>query len=140
MTASLSAARAVAALVMLATPVAASAVPTITAMRSLRRVLIVATPTLADARLMQQRRALAGWQRGARDRDLSLVEVSGTHVIGAGDGATLLRRRWHLPPGEFQVVLVGKDGHEAFRARHPMTAAALQRTIDAMPMRRAGHR
>ena len=136
----MSAHRIVAALLMLASPVAASTTPTIAAMRSVRRVLIVATPTLADARLSQQRHALAGWRRGARDRDLSVVEVSGTHVIGAGDGATPLRRRWHLPPGNFQVVLVGKDGHEAMRSPHPLTAAVLQRTIDAMPMRSAGRR
>ncbi|WP_302480229.1 DUF4174 domain-containing protein [Sphingomonas bacterium] len=45
-----------------------------------------------------------------------------------------------MPPGDFQVVLVGKDGHEALRRRGPLPIAALQKTIDAMPMRRAGRR
>ena len=127
-------------LLALAVPAMAGAAPTIAAMRSHRRVLIVATPTLGDARFAQQRRALAGERRGARDRDVALVAVSGTRVIGADDHATLLRRRWHLPPGDFQVVLGGKDGREALRSLRPLPARALQRTIDAMPMRRAGQR
>lgn len=136
----MSAIRALAMMLMPAIPAVASAAPTIAAMRDHRRVLIVASPTLADPRLAQQRRMLAGWRRGARDRDLSLVELSSTHVIGASDGATLLRRRWHLPPGDFQVVLIGKDGHEALRSPRPIAAGTLQRAIDAMPMRRAGRR
>ena len=123
------------------TPLAgpAAAAPTVAEMKNHRRVLIVASPSAGDARLAQQR-AVAGWRSGARDRDLSVVEVIGAQVDGAADPAPLLRRRWRLPPDEFQVVLVGKDGHEALRAGHPLAAAQMQRTIDSMPMRRAGHR
>lgn len=121
-------------------PAAASAAPTVADMRGHRRVLIVAAPSLAGKRLAQQRQVLAHWRRGAAARDLTLVALSGTQVVGAADRATLMRRRWHLPPGDFQVVLVGKDGREAARWQHPVAAATLQRTIDAMPMRRAGQR
>ena len=123
------------------TPLAgpAAAAPTVAEMKNHRRVLIVASPSAGDARLAQQR-AVAGWRSGARDRDLSVVEVIGAQVDGAADPAPLLRRRWRLPPDEFQVVLVGKDGHEALRAGQPLAAAQMQRTIDSMPMRRAGHR
>jgi hypothetical protein len=103
-------------------------------------VLIVATPSFTDPRLLQQRRALTGWRRGAADRDLTLVEVSRGQVRGAGDPSALIRRQWRLPPGDFQVVLVSKDGHEVLRSAHPLSARALQGTIDAMPMRRAGQR
>ena len=116
------------------------AAPSVAAMTNHRRVLIVASPSAGDARLARQRRALAGWRGGARDRDVSVVEVIGDRVHGASDRARPLRRRWRLPPGDFQVVLVGKDGHEALRAGHPLAAARMQRTIDAMPMRRAGRR
>ena len=124
------------------TPLAgpAAAAPTVAEMKNHRRVLIVASPSAGDARLAEQQRAVAGWRSGARDRDLSVVEVIGAQVDGAADPAPLLRRRWRLPPDEFQVVLVGKDGHEALRAGQPLAAAQMQRTIDAMPMRRAGHR
>ena len=124
------------------TPLAgpAAAAPTVAAMTNHRRVLIVASPSADDARLARQRQALAGWRGGARERDLGVVEVIGDRVHGASDRARPLRRRWQLPPGDFQVVLVGKDGHEALRAGQPLAAARMQRTIDAMPMRRAGRR
>ncbi|MEG8026967.1 DUF4174 domain-containing protein [Sphingomonas aerolata] len=35
---------------------------------------------------------------------------------------------------------MGKDGGEKRRSAHPFPAAVLERTIDAMPMRRAGRR
>jgi hypothetical protein len=120
-------------------PSLAAAALTIDAMRGHRRVLLVASP-VSDPRLAQQRRVVAQWRRGARDRDVSLVEVSGDRVRGSADSAKLLRHQWRLPPGEFQAVLIGKDGHEVLRERHPLAARALQRTIDAMPMRRAGQR
>ena len=120
-------------------PATATAV-TIAAMKDSRRVLIVAAPKLADPRLWEQRRTLASWRHGGHARDLSIVEVVGGRVRGAADRSKVLRRQWHLPPGDFQVVLVGKDGHEALRSVHPVTAATLARTIDAMPMRRAGQR
>ena len=119
---------------------AAHAAPTVAAMRSHRRVLIVAAPSAEDPRLVQQRHAIAGWRRGARERDVSLVEVVGERVSGAGDRARLLRRQFRLPPGDFQAVLVGKDGHEVLRSTRPIGAAAVAHTIDAMPMRRAGRR
>ena len=37
----------------------------------------------------------------------------------------------------FAVVLIGKDGHDAFHAAKPVPAAVLYGVIDAMPMRRA---
>ena len=133
--------RLLAMLLALAVPVApAAAAPTVAAMKNQRRVLIVATPSFTDARLLQQRRALAGWRGGAAARDLSLVEVSRSQVRGADDTSRLIRRQWRLPPGQFQVVLVGKDGHEALRSPRPVSARTLQRLIDAMPMRRAGQR
>ncbi len=123
------------------TPLApATAAPTIAAMKNHRRVLIVASPAPNDARLIQQRRAIAGWAHGARDRDVSVVEVIGGRVHGSGDRSRLLRRQWRLPPGDFQAVLVSKDGHEVLRERRPIAAAQMQRTIDVMPMRRAGQR
>ena len=128
-------------LLALAVPtVSAAAAPTVAAMKNHRRVLIVATPSLTDPRFVQQRRALAGWRGGAAARDLSMVEVSRGQVRGASDSSKLIRRQWRLPPGEFQVVLVGKDGHEALRSPRPVAARTLQRLIDAMPMRRAGQR
>ena len=104
------------------------------------RVLILAAPSADDQALVAQRRELASWQTEREDRDVTIVEIVGTHVSGATDTAVSLRRQWLLPADRFQAILIGKDGHEAFRTARPVAAAGLTQTIDAMPMRRAGQR
>jgi hypothetical protein len=99
------------------------------AMRGHRRVLLIATPGPQDPKAMAQRRILSGWKKGAANRDLSLVEVSGERATGAADDAVALSQRYRLKPGVFQVVLIGKDGNVALRSAHPATADTLQGTI-----------
>lgn len=121
-------------------PAIALAAATLASMQHHRRVLIVAAPSPADPALAEQRRELAGWRQGAAERDVSVVEVIGGRVSGASDPAAMLRQRYRLPADRFAVVLIGKDGHEADRSPKPYPARALEQTIDAMPMRRAGLR
>ena len=119
---------------------ASSTAPTVAQMRNRRRVLVIAAPAADDPRLRAQRATLASWSEGAADRDLAVVELVGRTISGAADDAASLRARFHLLPSSFAVVLVGKDGREAYRSATPVTAQMLQGTIDAMPMRRAGRR
>jgi len=109
-------------------------------MKGAARVLIVSAARADDPALAAQRNALDGWRRGAADRDVRVVEVVGERVTGASDSAAVLRRRYGMPAGSFNVALVGKDGHVARRESVPVLAKELQGTIDAMPMRRAGER
>ncbi len=110
------------------------------ALRGERRVFLVCAPSPDDPRLVAQRSAIAGWREGARDRDVTIVQIVGDAVQGAGDAAGALRARYGLPPGSFTATLVGKDGHVALRSTEPLRGGDLDRTIDAMPMRRAGQR
>ena len=112
---------------------------TLDALRHHRRALVVSARA-GDPRLAAQRAALDGWRQGAADRDLTLIEVAGDAVAGVADAAADLRRRLRLTAGAFAVVLVGKDGHVALTADHPLSADELRAAIDAMPMRRAGLR
>ena len=123
-----------------ALPILAAAPTSIDAMRHHRRILLVAAPAPDDPQLAEQRRFLTRWRAGAADRDLSVVELIGDQVAGATDAAPALRRRYGLVPARFAVLLIGKDGHVADRSDRPVAADALERTIDAMPMRRAGQR
>ncbi len=126
----------------LAVPLLAGSVvdaATVGDLRDLRRVVLVAAPSAADAKLRRQRAVLAGWSRGAAERDISVVEIGGGAVKGADDSASSLAVRYGLPAG-FAVILIGKDGHVALRSATVVTAAKLEATIDAMPMRRAGER
>jgi len=119
---------------------ATPAPPSVAAMHWHRRILMVASPAPNDPQAEAQRRILADWDAGAKDRDLSLVELSGARVTGASDTASSLAKKFNLKPDRFQVLLIGKDGTVALRSSHPLSAQILQGTIDAMPMRRAGDR
>ena len=118
---------------------AAMAAPTTLAdMRWHRRVLLVSAPHANDPGIVAQRRALAGWDEEARNRDLTIVSVIGNHVDGATDRAASLRKRFRLPESGFVAILIGKDGGEKMRSAKPIVPEVLAETIDAMPMRRAG--
>jgi hypothetical protein len=119
--------------------IALAASPTVAQMKWERRVLIVSAVNAGDAELAEQRRILAAWKTNAAARDLTIVEVVGDTVRGVGDSAAALRRRYHLPTA-FTAILIGKDGGEKLRSAKPFPAAALEATIDAMPMRKAGQR
>ncbi|MEG3161506.1 DUF4174 domain-containing protein [Sphingomonas sp. LB2R24] len=108
-------------------------------MRWERRVLIVAAPSAEDTVLAEQRRILANWKSNADARDLTIVEIVGDTVRGTSDTAAGLRRKYRLPAA-FTAILIGKDGGEKLRSAKPFPAAALEATIDAMPMRKAGQR
>ena len=92
------------------------------------RVILVLAPSEADPSLVAQRHLLAAMGRGARERDLVLVEA----VDGTPDGQALRRR---FGGTGFRAVLIGKDGGEKLTADHPLGADALFPLIDSMPMR-----
>jgi hypothetical protein len=114
--------------------------PSMSAMQGNRRVLLISSPCGESAPAEHQHRILTGWKREADDRDVTLVEVAGTSVVGASDAAWTLRMKYRLPAKGFQALLIGKDGHIALRSSRPISAQTLQGTIDAMPMRRDGKR
>lgn len=117
---------------------AALAAPTTLAeMRWHKRVLLIAAPSADDAEIVGQRRALGGWDEGARERELVIVTVIGDRVTGAADSAARLRTRHRLPRDRFVAILIGKDGGEKMRSGKPIAAETLAETIDAMPMRQA---
>ncbi len=107
-------------------------------MRWHRRILLVAAPRADDPGVIGQRKALAGWDAEARDRDIAIVSVIGAQVEGASDTAPALRKHYRLPADRFVAILIGKDGGEKLRSAKPISAEVLAETIDAMPMRRAG--
>ncbi len=115
---------------------AAALPPGMAALRWEKRILLIAAPDQRNADLREQRRILARWSAGAEERDLKVVEIVGRDVTGVSDAAPTLRARYRLPDSRFSVILIGKDGGTKLRATRPIAAAALERTIDAMPMRR----
>ena len=112
---------------------------TIAALRDQHRALLVfgnGNNTLAEKQLT----IAASHADGFRQRDLLLVGLEGsndkvpTAMLSAVDDAAA-RKRFHITPGQFTVVLLGKDGGEKFRSHQPVSWQKLSHTIDAMPTR-----
>lgn len=116
---------------------ATDAAQSIRSMQWKRRVVLMSAADSADTALSRQRELLSSWE-GAAERDVSIVEIVADRVSGASDTASDLRRRYDLRADRFMVVLIGKDGHVALRSTNPLSAEAINATIDAMPMRRSG--
>ena len=124
----------------IALSLAAAAPSSISAMRWEKRVLLVAAPGGQDASLQQQRRIISRWRDAAAERDLDVVEIAGDQVTGASESAATLRKRFQVPTKGFSALLIGKDGGTKLRQTRPISAALLEETIDAMPMRRQERR
>jgi hypothetical protein len=105
------------------------------------RILLVFAPSTDSSHYRQQMQAWQADLTGTDDRNLKLVQILGTGESQV-DGRSLssastegLRQQFRIPPEEFAVILVGKDGTEKQRSQTPIDLAMLFRTIDAMPMR-----
>ena len=104
--------------------------------RNHNRVLLVFAPSGADRDLEAQRTAFGPDARGFAERELVVIEIVRDRADDRRVDARSLRDEYRAPVGEFAVVLIGKDGGEKLRRRHPISEATLFGTIDAMPMRR----
>ena len=88
------------------------------------RVLVLLAPSDHDPRLREQQATATAAAAGFSERDLIVVAEIGT------EGPL------HRRGGDFQVVLVGKDGRSALQWSKPVSSEVLFSVIDKMPMRR----
>ena len=100
--------------------------------RDKNRVLLVFAPSSRDPRWQRQNAMLAGSKAQFTDRDL--LRFDDFEAGRQADSA--LRSRYHVEPGQFRVLLIGKDGHVAVTGRVPLALHFLTGAIDRMPMRR----
>ena len=107
------------------------------AYKNKNRVLLVFAPTEKDAAYVEQGKLWQGEKAGFSERQLVVVPVLADGKKVAGDTPAALEKKYGVDAKAFAVVLLGKDGHDAYRATKPVKAAALYEVIDAMPMRRA---
>ena len=113
------------------------------------RVLLIFAPTDHDPALLQQLTFLNHHAAEMRDRDIVVIPI--LSQSGPPTSANTLRtlnpplitdaeqlttrNRFHVPPTEFALILLGKDGDEKLRSTVPITIERINATIDAMPMR-----
>jgi len=132
-----------------------AALPSVSAQRTLstlvdrNRVLLIFTPTALDGRYGRQLDAFNHHEAELQSRDLvliPLVQQPGPANISPvlrnmrppivqADEQITFRKRFHIGPADFVVILLGKDGTEKLRSSAPISLMRLNRTIDAMPGR-----
>jgi hypothetical protein len=105
------------------------------------RLLLAFAPSDGHPDLLAQRQMATGFAEGFRDRDLLFVSVLQEGESAAdgrpmdGASAAALRERYGIDPGDFTVILVGKDGTEKRRSERPVAIESVFGQIDQMPMR-----
>ena len=122
---------------------AAAQVTGLTTLDSLRdraRPLLIFAPKPDDPQLAIQLRTLDQHAAEVRDRDLVPIALpynnpSPTAALLSPADSEAARRRFHVAPGDFTVILLGKDGGSKLRSSKPLSMERLNETIDAMPMR-----
>jgi hypothetical protein len=126
------------------TPAQTSATPTgivsLTRLRDNARPLLIFAPTPNDPQLQIQLRRLHQSAAAIADRDIAVIAIpwnspSPTAATLTDQDALAARRRFHIAPSDFTVILLGKDGGEKLRSSKPLSLNKLTSTIDAMPMR-----
>jgi len=119
---------------------------TLETMRDRYRPLLVFAPTDKDPDFLRQLHLVAADQSELQEREVLLVPltstsearpacVPGTSAHMEPEAAAAARRRFHIPPDSFTVLLLGKDGGEKLRSQTPIPIRTLLQTIDSMPMR-----
>jgi len=119
---------------------APAGVVTLAGLRDRARPLLIFAPRPDDPQLEIQLRRLQAGAAALAEREVVTVALPyrapATTAAMLGDAeAEAARQRFGVTPGDFLVVLLGKDGEEKLRSSHPLSLERLERTIDAMPMR-----
>ena len=104
----------------------------LTKYRNNNRLLLVFAPSKGDPRWQKQNLLLAGSAAEFQERDLLRFD----YLEKSGHAGAALRTRYGVKPGQFRVLLLGKDGHVASSGPTPLSLQTLTEQIDRMPMRR----
>jgi hypothetical protein len=96
-----------------------------------------------DQKLAQQVQILKGKTKDLAERDMVVFTVIGDDVRPVyGDASKVdarkLRQDAGIRSGNFQAILVGKDGGVKLRSQTVVTDSNMFGLIDRMPMRKAG--
>ena len=105
--------------------------------RDKNRVLLVFAPTAQDPAYLEQTKLWKNEKPGFDERQLVVVPVPADARGPEAANILALEKKYGVDAKAFDVVLLGKDGHDAYRSAKPLRADVLYAAIDAMPMRRA---
>jgi len=113
---------------------------TLATLRDAYRPFLIFSAKPDDPALLAQLHKLKDAAPGLTSREVLLIAIpfdnpSPTETNLTPSEALAARRRFHVAPTEFTVILLGKDGGEKFRSRNPVSFDKLRDLIDSMPMR-----
>lgn len=117
-----------------------SGLTTLAAQRDQTRPLLIFASKQDDPQMGIQLRIIAEHAAEAQDRQIAPIALpfknpSPSALQLSATDAEAARRRFHVSPDEFVVILLGKDGGSKLRSKKPIPLAKLEETIDGMPMR-----
>ena len=105
------------------------------------RLLMVFSSSPDDSNYQSFMKEAQGQINGLRDRDILVFEILENGESRSGnsplkkDSADFLREQFGIPPGQFCILLVGKDGEEKRRWESRVGLGVIFSVVDAMPMR-----
>ena len=114
---------------------------TLAQLRDRYRPLLLFAASPDDPSLLAQLTRLKEAAPGLQERDVLVIAVpyndpSPTELSLSSADAQAARRSFHVAPGDFIAILLGKDGGEKYRSQKPVSFDKLRDKIDAMPMRK----
>jgi hypothetical protein len=121
---------------------AAAQMPDLSQYRWKNRLLLIFAPNRSHPMFEGLHQSLAARESEASDRDLVIFEIfeSAPFSINSAaidaEAAHSLRERFDVHPGNFAVVLIGKDGGIKLKRRDRTDLKDIFGLIDSMPMRR----
>ena len=105
------------------------------------RLLFLFAPNRNDPMFVSLHNSISAQQSEVADRDLVIFEIlvsdpssMNTQYL-SWDSALSLRKQYHVNPGEFAVLLVGKDGGIKLKRQDKTRLEDIFALIDTMPMR-----
>jgi hypothetical protein len=105
------------------------------------RLLIIFSPYQGDPDYQSFMKEVQDEKNGVRDRDILVIEIleAGQSRSGSfplkNDSADFLREYFGIHPGQFCILLIGKDGEEKRRWETMVGLEVIFSVVDAMPMR-----
>ena len=121
---------------------------TFAAMHGCFRPLLVFSPGPGDARLHRQIALLDGDADDMMDRFVLYTPVSSDssrlatpldapYTVLSAPQMDEIRARFHIPAGQFTVLLLDENGRVMLRSANPVNPARLNELIDRTPLRQA---
>ena len=107
------------------------------------RVLVFSATSPTSVGYRRQEQLLARSKKGIKERDLIIYRLYDDHWLDhqnealSNDQALAIREAYQIPAGEFQVILIGKDGTVKLRKDDIVPTREIFALIDSMPMRKS---